>query len=116
MTDKPHGICDLLGCHKTSSPTLTDKALTNIVLLGCQNGSLMKTDSRCVDIHVKEDNIHVSDTLRKSQMIREEHERIRQHIVHPPVPFPKFPVRKVFGVLIWSSLMQMLEVMTKEAG
>lgn len=44
VTDEFHDICDLFSSHKTSSSTLADETLRNIILLSCEDSSLVKAN------------------------------------------------------------------------
>ena len=65
-------------------------------------------------VHVQKYNIHVPKTSRKPQVIWQEHESIRKDIIHFPVSFPEFAIRRVARILVWSCAMQMFKVVTIE--
>ena len=52
MTNESHDIRDFFGRHNVAIATLFDELGVDVVLFRCQNGGLMKTDTRGMYIHV----------------------------------------------------------------
>ena len=66
MADESHDICDLVGCDDTASFTLATDLWRHVMLIGFEDGGLMKTNCGSVDIHVDEDDVRVRYTSRQS--------------------------------------------------
>lgn len=64
MADQPHDVCDLLSGHKATRMALPNEVRVEIVFLRGQNSSLVQTYCRSMNIHMNEDDIHISSTAR----------------------------------------------------
>ena len=70
MADHLHDARYLIRRHQTPAFALGDDLIWHFVLLGFENCRLVKTDRGSVNTHVGENDIHIVQATRKSEMVR----------------------------------------------
>ena len=64
MRYHPHGACDFIGGGDTADFALRADGSWESVLVRFKNRSLMQTDSRGVNAHVRENYVGISEAIR----------------------------------------------------
>jgi hypothetical protein len=108
VANESHNIRDFLSSHNISIAALLDEIGVDIMFLRCQNSGLMKAYTCCMYVQVQKDDIHVANILWQTEMVWEEHEGIRQNVIHSPVSFPKLSIGKILGSLVRSLFTKVL--------
>ena len=113
MADQPHDAGDLGGCGHAPDLALGADGRGQAILVGLEDGGLVQTDGRSVDVHVQKDDVEVGDAVRQTEVVRHGEGGVQKDVVHLPMSSPELAVEIVFTVVLLRS-MQVQQVSTEQ--
>lgn len=115
MADHTHNVSNFCSGRDAADLALSADGRGHLVLVGLENGSLVQTDGRCVNVQICEDDVGVADADGEAKVRWEGESDIEQDVIQVAVARPELAL-EVRVLLVAVRAVEMDEIAAKETG